>query len=185
MVAPAIKAIPTEYAGQRFRSRLEARWAAFFDLCEWRWTYEPEDLEGYVPDFKLWLRVPVLVEVKPMQWDGSDSDEDIALAARTKIIHSGFQGEAILLGSRVTKVNHGPLLLGKIMDINDRNEPSMWDQLCGFRCGHCGRRSFHAEAGSWHCRVRGCYDGVKHVDDWDDGERLFNRAGSEVQWRPR
>ena len=30
-----IKAIPTTYAGVRFRSRLEARWAAFFDLCGW------------------------------------------------------------------------------------------------------------------------------------------------------
>ncbi len=27
-----IKAIPTEYAGVHFRSRTEARWAAFFDV---------------------------------------------------------------------------------------------------------------------------------------------------------
>jgi hypothetical protein len=35
--------IVTEYAGARFRSRLEARWAAFFDLCGWRWEYEPPE----------------------------------------------------------------------------------------------------------------------------------------------
>jgi hypothetical protein len=46
-----IRAHPTTYAGQRFRSRLEARWAAFFDLAGWRWRYEPIDLEGWVPDF--------------------------------------------------------------------------------------------------------------------------------------
>jgi hypothetical protein len=28
----SIPAIPTVYRGQQFRSRLEARWAAFFDL---------------------------------------------------------------------------------------------------------------------------------------------------------
>jgi hypothetical protein len=50
--------IPTAYNGVNFRSRLEARWAAFFDLLEWRWEYEKEayKLEGglnYLPDF--WL----------------------------------------------------------------------------------------------------------------------------------
>ncbi|MEA2669684.1 MAG: hypothetical protein QOJ33_2618, partial [Chloroflexota bacterium] len=30
-------AIPTTYDGVNFRSRLEAKWAAFFDLLGWRW----------------------------------------------------------------------------------------------------------------------------------------------------
>ncbi|RUM99013.1 hypothetical protein EET67_05070 [Pseudaminobacter arsenicus] len=61
-----IKAIPTTYAGVNFRSRLEARWAAFFDLCGWKWDYEPFDLEGWAPDFRLRTKVgPVLCEVKP------------------------------------------------------------------------------------------------------------------------
>ena len=34
--------IPTLYGGVRFRSRLEARWAAFFfDVAGWSWEYEP------------------------------------------------------------------------------------------------------------------------------------------------
>ena len=33
---------PTTYADVKFRSRLEARWAAFFDLAGWRWEYERE-----------------------------------------------------------------------------------------------------------------------------------------------
>lgn len=53
-----IKAIQTEYKGYRFRSRLEARWAVFFDACGVDWEYEPEgyDLGGglqYLPDFLL------------------------------------------------------------------------------------------------------------------------------------
>ncbi len=53
-----MKAIETEYKGYRFRSRLEARWAVFFDACGVRWEYEPEGYElpdgrMYLPDFLL------------------------------------------------------------------------------------------------------------------------------------
>jgi hypothetical protein len=47
----AVKAIPTVYRSTRFRSRLEARWAAFFDLAGWYWVYEPFDCGGWIPDF--------------------------------------------------------------------------------------------------------------------------------------
>lgn len=51
-----IKAIPTRYKGYHFRSRLEARWAVFFDAMGLRWEYEPEGFElgcgeRYLPDF--------------------------------------------------------------------------------------------------------------------------------------
>ena len=51
-----IKAIPTDYNGVHFRSRLEARWAVFFDNLRMTWTYEPplpfEPLwPSYRPDF--------------------------------------------------------------------------------------------------------------------------------------
>lgn len=52
-----MKPIETVYKGYRFRSRLEARWAVFFDVLGIEWEYEPEgfDLGGgvrYLPDFK-------------------------------------------------------------------------------------------------------------------------------------
>lgn len=37
-----------------------------FDLLNWRWDYEPIDLEGYIPDFILGFGEPLLVEVKPV-----------------------------------------------------------------------------------------------------------------------
>lgn len=47
--------IQTEYCGYKFRSRLEARWAIFFDELGLRWDYEPEGYElpsgRYLPDF--------------------------------------------------------------------------------------------------------------------------------------
>ena len=53
-----MKVIETEYKGYRFRSRLEARWAVFFDACGVKWEYEPEGFDlgdglYYLPDFLL------------------------------------------------------------------------------------------------------------------------------------
>jgi hypothetical protein len=54
-----IQPIETRYAGCRFRSRLEARWAVFFDALRIRWEYEPQGyvVNGtpYLPDFQLFL----------------------------------------------------------------------------------------------------------------------------------
>lgn len=55
---PIIKPIETVYQGYRFRSRLEARWAVFFDTAGIRWEYEKEGFElsdgtRYLPDFYL------------------------------------------------------------------------------------------------------------------------------------
>ena len=63
---PARTGIPTKYNHCQFRSRLEAKWAAFFDLVGWKWEYDPFDLNGWIPDFLLiGTREKVLVEVKP------------------------------------------------------------------------------------------------------------------------
>ena len=63
-----IKAIQTSYKVYKFRSRLEARWAVFFDALGIDWEYEPEgfDLDGvyYLPDFYI-PSVDAWIEVKP------------------------------------------------------------------------------------------------------------------------
>jgi hypothetical protein len=41
----APNAIPTEYKGVKFRSRLEAKWAIFFDTLGIEWEYEPQGYE--------------------------------------------------------------------------------------------------------------------------------------------
>ena len=63
-----IKAIETTYNGYKFRSRLEARWAVFFDVANIKYEYEPEgyelaDNERYLPDFYL-PDEDIFVEVK-------------------------------------------------------------------------------------------------------------------------
>lgn len=71
MPTTSIKPIQTRYRGHHFRSRLEARWAVFFDALMIPWEYEPEgfnlDVEFYLPDFRLTLPIGRVVwcEVKP------------------------------------------------------------------------------------------------------------------------
>lgn len=62
-----IPSIDTIYKGYRFRSRLEARWAVFFDHLKLNWVYEHEGYAlpsgWYLPDF--WFPDEyVIVEIK-------------------------------------------------------------------------------------------------------------------------
>ena len=74
-----LRAIPTLYSGCEFRSRLEARWAKFFNELAIEWRYEYEGWEGfilapfgerYLPDFYL-PELGYWIEVK-----GAEPDED-------------------------------------------------------------------------------------------------------------
>lgn len=100
-----IKAIETRYKGYRFRSRLEARWAVFFETLKIPWEYEKEgyDLgeEGwYLPDF--WLPdvtahedTGVFVEVKPSRGYETEKLESIVrLSQRTAILLNGLPASA-------------------------------------------------------------------------------------------
>lgn len=94
-----IKAIETRYAGHRFRSRLEARWAVFFDTLGIKWEYEPQGFHigpypacetdsglyirerDYLPDFLL-TDCGTWVEVKG---NGNDLDRDLMRAAAVEL----------------------------------------------------------------------------------------------------
>lgn len=75
-----IKAIETEYNGYRFRSRLEARWAVFFDQAGITYEYEPEGFEledgtRYLPDFYLpWFHC--YVEIKPLETEAFERGKE-------------------------------------------------------------------------------------------------------------
>jgi len=66
-----VKAIETVYNGYRFRSRLEARWAVFFEWANIEYQYEPEGFvvndRPYLADF--YISMPGFksgyVEIKP------------------------------------------------------------------------------------------------------------------------
>lgn len=121
-----IPAIPTEYNGIRFRSRLEAKWACFFDLLGWKWAYEPIDLAGYIPDFIITVVSPdpsrdigtkILVEVKP------ETDEDaIGVGILKKIRNSGWSDSILCVGASIFRHRDNGVAIGffdlpKIFDV--------------------------------------------------------------------
>lgn len=91
----SLKAIETVYNGYRFRSRLEARWAVFFDHLDIEYVYEPEGFDltetcvflgyklgqkvWYLPDF--WLpQVKMWAEVKAKPFTSAEKQKCEALA---------------------------------------------------------------------------------------------------------
>lgn len=175
-----VPAIPTAYRGVQFRSRLEARWAAFFDALRWDWSYEPIDLAGYIADFVLAFGAgSVLVEVKP-------ATTTIELVEhRARVESSGWSGEALLVGASLWCLDEANPRLGEI------GRPLKtpwgveweWGEARAFRCLSCGSASVLEATGSWHCRACGVPD--RHVGTLGPGEleALWAGAGNRVQWR--
>ena len=167
--------IPTKYKNIQFRSRLEARWAAFFDLLEWNWDYEPVDLNGYIPDFILPdFCKSLIIEVKP-----SLQIEDL-YQYTSKIENSGWEHSSLIVGSKLFEdADWGNLLLGILF--HNRNWSSSRLMYC--------RSSSH-----WRNSIASLDDngfGVcVHADnscavaDWSGfGRELWNEAGNMVQYK--
>ena len=83
-----IKPIETRYKGYRFRSRLEARWAVFFDALGVKWQYEKEgydlgDAGWYLPDF--WLpEMGIWAEIKGQEASTDEKQKAYRLSALSK-----------------------------------------------------------------------------------------------------
>lgn len=163
MGATPIKAIKTRYAGCLFLSRLEARWAVFFDTLGITWQYEPQGYElpsgPYLCDF--WLP-----NIKGGTWfevKGEEHDwKDIEITRGREL--------AEMTGHRVL------MATGDIpRDPNDFDSYSMWrlgewDDI-HYRwcvCIHCGMigAEYEGRAARVGC---GCYGGYvdRGHNHWD------------------
>lgn len=106
-----IKAIETIYNGYRFRSRLEARWAVFFDKLQIQYEYELQGFElpggiRYLPDFYV-PSLGVHVEVKPHgKLSASEIEKLVRFAADadkpTLLISGTPTNESMFLLTRLT-----------------------------------------------------------------------------------
>lgn len=193
-----MNAIPTRYAGVQFRSRLEARWAAFFDNLGWPWEYEPIDLAGYIPDFILPVKKPTLVEVKPALEHGDLN------AHKAKVVASGWKGDAIIVGARIFPEvprasfdGYYPPILGTIYtdDIELKyDEPEhltgfefirAWHVCPLFLCRSCDRPTFIVDAGCFRCGLCGATSpSGEHVELYGLTQWAWREAGNLVQWKP-
>ncbi len=99
-----IKAIPTLYRGRQYRSQLEAKWAAFFDLLGWKHEYEPFTLPGWLPDFEITgpNGTIILVEVKPIKRFSKTVGEKMINALEGEI-----EPYLLLVGTRPISVGSG------------------------------------------------------------------------------
>jgi hypothetical protein len=162
------RGIQTLYKGVLFRSRTEARWAAYFDGVEWRWSYEPFDLYGYIPDFLLHFPAGEMVcEVKAL-------DEDFR-AAEIKLDCSTWEGPALIVAQNIEGK-----LCGRIRDWGT-GMPE-WCDAEFFTCISCGSVSVLAVEGDWSCRVCGAGNGNAHVGEYDPAP-VWAEATNRVQWR--
>lgn len=115
-----MKAIDTEYKGYLFRSRLEARWAVFFDALGIRYEYEKEGFDlgefgWYLPDF--WIQSPLhqdvpeysdwgfWCEIKPTEATQEVLDVLYELVVETRHNALIFQGNPWFDEYTVTKIS--------------------------------------------------------------------------------
>jgi len=178
-----IKAIPTMYNGVQFRSRLEATWAAFFDLCEWDWDYEPIDLDGWIPDFIIHGGIDIYVEVKPFI-KLEDFNDVIDKIYKTKI------EEHILLLGLSPFIDDYSDCIGWCNESYQDNipvldfEPAVFNDHIKRNSHFTYRYDFHNILQGWWQRLNNKYHPYLGDSDRDpsDPMPLWKKAKNEVQW---
>ena len=130
-----IKAIETRYKGYRFRSRLEARWAVFFDALGIEWEYEKEGYDlgeagWYLPDF--WLpSLKLYIEIKPTSYA---YDPDHWGAWRDKVIAFRYFNAIVCCFGEPTVENMSVIYC---FDVTDSGGGE-YEKACGWSyCHHC------------------------------------------------
>ncbi len=140
-------AIETIYKGYRFRSRLEARWAVFFDSLGIPWIYEPEGIDlgnglRYLPDFYL-PDCKQFFEVK-----GILDDDD-----REKIQALISKGYSVTIGYDDGRFEACDNWRGE--GFSQSKGGVSW--LC--KCRKCGMYWFMQSNGVYDCQCCGHYEG--------------------------
>jgi hypothetical protein len=167
----AIRSHPTVYRGARFRSRLEAQWAAFFDLIRWSWVYEPFDTDDWIPDFLIQGNAPFLVEVGPCV-----SRNDYIAKAAKPLAYPDRPTLVVGVSPLVPLVGGGPPWTGMLVNEFGGSIAECWlasgPDLAIFSddvhrpCLHSWGEHHHLDAG-WESAI----------------EQLWRRASNEVQWK--
>jgi hypothetical protein len=130
-----IQPIETMYRGYRFRSRLEARWAVFFDAAGIEWEYEPDgyvvDGRRYLPDF--WLpELKTLVETKPH----IEACEEVLGTIKALVSGTGQRG---LLIAGTPKTDEAPKLTAVLLG-SFNNSSRVWQRRTEWQqCHFCDR----------------------------------------------
>jgi hypothetical protein len=189
-----VKNIPVKYNDVEFRSTIEAKWAAMFDLLRWPWEYEPIKLNHYIPDFIIQFGEShqILVEVKWF-W-GSYQDSEVE-NAKKKIKNCGwFDGTLVTPPDDIfdpmapspesPNRSKSALILGNVC--SGRSEwvgyimdtwLDEWDEIQMVTCKHCRCIYPCSLPYDWCCKNCGahnkCYDGTILEPYWEHINTCF------------
>ena len=152
--AMKLHGIPTTYKGTRTRSRLEAQWLCFLDLCGIEWLYEPFDCRGYIPDLLVGDRL--VCEIKPFTWFVRDDGPIVEARERLRSVEGAYQTAILGLDPSACELD------------GDRFSPR-WE----FRTADLYVR-FGPVLGTKPLRFA----------DSNDFSKLWRIAGSRVRWKP-
>ena len=187
-------AIKTTFNGIEYRSRLEAKWGAFFWRLGWHFTYEPFDGDGYIPDFVLHGDRPLLVEVKPAvtpseyQAPADKITRGVAATWKSDILVVGIDPLPPLLVSEFW--NHPAAgLLGQSLENFDGESLGDWSFAAGLwvTCNACKQPAiFHPEL-DFTATPCGHHDGDAHLSPANliGIRNAWEAATNDVKWRGR
>jgi hypothetical protein len=157
---PTIDAVPTDYRGTTFRSRLEADWATTLDANHIEWTYEPETITlpsgaTYIPDF--WLpELGTWIEVKG---PGIPRVEKTIELAELRACHCDGDctcrwpgGELVILGRTALPWEPGARGHQPACGYANWETPFGPSAYC-IGCPGCGRTQWITLRRPWRCRV--------------------------------
>lgn len=192
----ARRGIPTTYAGTRFRSRLEARYAAFFDVLGWSWIYEPFDTDNWIPDFLVQGPGPFLVEVGPVQaWSEYHVKAEKALAAFPNRRGQGTTEDrvdaAVFPDLRLTLIvgtypvveiaDHYPAIAAGLLTSDGRYAGT--GAAAWVRCEVCGDPAVLHIDGVYRLLPCGHWSDSSPWVDEVSLRRAWNQASTPTQWR--
>lgn len=163
-----IKPIQTRYKNYHFRSRLEARWAVFFDALGLDWEYENEGFDlgngvWYLPDFCITSIDGSLFyyEIKPKNFNGQDN--------KFNMLKDAFEEEYNNADDKnkpvIREVN---LLVGDPVDYFDKYLGLGVCPRCGLIGGegYCFSCDMHTESGHNNPQYESTvFKGVKYTPD--------------------
>ena len=198
-----IQAKPTIYNGVQMRSRLEAKWAAFFDQIGWRWEYEPDGFgDYYIPDFMILGPRPLLIEVRPVATEPGYE----AQIPTMRISPDLWKHDLLVVGATALPVfraeDNGwgysqPCgLIGEFFgphqylpeDIHDDCSEGSWGWTRAYwtSCTECHQLGVSSQELSWINSP--CSHGGKYAVDFELGERNagahWKYASNARQWAP-
>lgn len=146
-----LKAKPSVYGGITYRSRIEGRWAVFFDSLRLRHEYEREGYDlgdgvGYLPDF--WLPdLDLWLEVK-----GADPEDDACDKAHRLAVASGKRVMVFFGGMTMPDAKGPPTHAYAFFPDSSADTGYQWCQ-----CPQCAKLGIEFQGRTDRLSCKGCY----------------------------